>query len=181
MIPKTKWLALLFVVSGSWVALAQKTVTQGDIVEVTARILSIDREERIVTLADELGNEESLYAGPEVKRFDELEVGDEVTFRYYESLISQIRKAADAAPSKSSGMPTLVRGTGRKPSGTLSQQLSATVTIKSIDTTVSALTVTLEDGHTMSFKVDDKKLLEGVDVGDKVDITYTAALMITVK
>ncbi len=33
----------------------------------------------------------------------------------------------------------------------------------------------------MSFKVEDKKNLEGVKVGDRVDITYTAALMVTVK
>jgi Cu/Ag efflux protein CusF len=43
------------------------------------------------------------------------------------------------------------------------------------------VTVTLEDGRSMSFKVEDKKNLEGVKVGDKVDVTYTAAVMITVQ
>ena len=33
----------------------------------------------------------------------------------------------------------------------------------------------------MSFKVEDKKNLENVKAGDKVDITYTAAVVITVK
>jgi Cu/Ag efflux protein CusF len=63
----------------------------------------------------------------------------------------------------------------------MSQQLSATVTVKAIDPKVPSVTVTLEDGRTMSFKVEDAKNLEGVKVGDKVDITYTAAVMITVK
>jgi hypothetical protein len=181
MITKTKWLTLLFLGSVSSAAFAQKAVSQGDIVEVTARITAIDHDDRLVTLEDEEGNVETIYAGPSVKRFDELEVGDEVTFRLYESLVSQIRKTGEAAPSKAGGMPTLVRGTGPKPSGTLSQQLSATVTIKSIDASVPSVTVTLEDGHTMSSKVEDKKLLERLQVGDKVDITYTAALMIAVK
>lgn len=181
MILKAKWFTLSFLVSITWAAFAQKTVTQGDIIEVTAEITAIDGDERLITLEDELGNVESLYAGPEIKRFDQLEVGDEVTFRYYESLISQIRKAGDSAPSKTDGMPTVVRGTGPKPSGTLSQQLSATVTVESLDPSLSSVTVTLEDGRAMSFKVEDKKLLEGVQVRNKVDLTYTAALMITLK
>jgi Cu/Ag efflux protein CusF len=59
--------------------------------------------------------------------------------------------------------------------------MSATVTITEIDAEVPSVTVKTEDGRTMSFKIDDKKNLEGVKVGDKVDITYTAAVMITVK
>jgi Cu/Ag efflux protein CusF len=114
-----------------------------------------------------------------VKRFDELKVGDKVTFRYYESVVSQIRKPGDPKPPVSS--PTLVRGTGSKPSGTLSEQMSATVTVTEIDAEVPSVTIKTEDGRTMSFKVADRKNLEGVKVGDKVDITYTAALMITVK
>ena len=86
-----------------------------------------------------------------------------------------------AAPARGTAGPTLVRGTGAKPSGTISQQLSATVTIKAIDPAAPSVTVTLEDGRTMSFKVEDKKNLEGVKVGDKVDVTYTAAVMITVQ
>ena len=160
-------------------ALAQKAVTQGEAVEMTAEIVAIDKDARIVTLEDEDGEIEEVVCGPEVKRFDELKVGDKVTFRYYESIVSQIRKPGDPAPP--SGAPALVRGTGPKPGGTLSQQMSATVTITEIDAKVPSVTVKTEDGRTMSFKIEDKKNLEGVKVGDKVDITYTAAVMITVK
>jgi Cu/Ag efflux protein CusF len=161
-------------------AFAQKAVTQGEAVEMTAEIVAIDKDARVVTLEDEDGEIEEVFCGPEVKRFDELKVGDKVTFRYYESIVSHIRKPGDPAPAPSSG-PALVRGTGAKPSGTLSEQMSATVTITEIDAKVPSVTVTTEDGRTMSFKVEDKKNLEGVKVGDKVDITYTAAVMITVK
>jgi Cu/Ag efflux protein CusF len=159
---------------------AQKAVSEGDAIELTAEITAIDHDARMITLEDDTGNVESLYVGPEIKRFSELKVGDKVTFRYYESLVSRIRKSGEAAPSGSPG-PTIVRGTGAKPSGTMSQQLNATVTVKAIDPRVNSVTVVLEDGRTMSFKVDDPKLIEGVKVGDKVDITYTAAVTITVK
>lgn len=176
---KLTWIALL-VLSAPHAAFAQKAVSESDIVELTAEITAIDHDARMITLEDDTGNVESLYAGPEIKRFSELKVGDKVTFRYNESLVTRIRKPGESAPTGNAG-PTLVRGTGAKPSGTMSQQLSATVTVKAIDPKVKSVTVGLEDGRTMSFKVDDPKLIEGVKVGDRVDITYTAAVTITVK
>jgi Cu/Ag efflux protein CusF len=161
-------------------AFAQKPVTDGDIVEMTAEIVAIDHDARLITLEDEDGESETIFAGPEVKRFDDLKVGDKVTFRYYESLVTSIRKPGEAAPA-ASGDPTLVRGTGPKPSATMSQQLTAMVTITELDPKVGSVTVKTEEGKTMSFKVDDKKNLKDVKVGDRVDITYTAAVMITVK
>jgi Cu/Ag efflux protein CusF len=160
-------------------ALAQKAITQSEAIETTAEIVAIDKDARVVTLKDEDGEFEEVFCGPEVKRFDELKVGDKVAFRYYESVVSQIRKPGDPKPPTTG--PTLVRGTGSKPSGTLSEQMSATVTITEIDAKVPSVTVKTEEGRTMSFKVEDKKNLDGVKVGDKVDITYTAALMIAVK
>ncbi len=79
-------------------ALAQKPVTRGEVVEITAEIVAIDHDARLITLEDEDGETEEIYAGPDVKRFDELKVGDEVTFRYYESIVSQIRKPGESAP-----------------------------------------------------------------------------------
>jgi Cu/Ag efflux protein CusF len=160
-------------------AFAQKALTQGDSVEMTAEIVAIDKDARTVTLQDEDGDTQDIFCGPEVKRFDELKVGDKVTFRYYESVVSSIRKPGQSAPAPSSD-PTLVRGTGARPGGTLSQQMTAAVTITAIDMKVPSVTVKTEDGRTMSFKV-DKKNLKDVKVGDVVDITYTEALAITVK
>jgi Cu/Ag efflux protein CusF len=171
---------LLLVFAVPVVAFAQKALTQGDTVEMTAQIVAIDKEARMVTLQDEDGDTQDIFCGPEVKRFDELKVGDKVTFRYYESLVSSIRKPGSAAPAPS-GDPTLVRGTGARPGGTLSQQLTAAVTITAIDMKVPSVTVKTDDGRTLSFKVDDKKNLKGVNVGDVVDITYTEALAISVK
>jgi Cu/Ag efflux protein CusF len=170
---------LTFLLAIPLVALAQ-SVTMGDAVEMTAEIVAIDKDARIVTLEDEDGEIEEIVCGPEVTRFDELKVGDKVTFRYYESIVSSIRKPGDPAPA-SSGGPAAVRGTGPKPGGTISQQLNATVTLTEIDAKVPSVTVKTEDGRTMSFKIADKKSLEGVKVGDQVDITYTAALTISIK
>ena len=56
-----------------------------------------------------------------------------------------------------------------KPGGTISQQLTTTVTVNAIDTKVPAVTVTTADARKMSFKVDNPKNLDGVNVGDGAD------------
>ena len=45
----------------------------------------------------------------------------------------------------------------------------------------SVITVTTADGRTMSRRVDDRKNLEGVKAGDRIEITYTQALVTAVE
>jgi hypothetical protein len=159
----------------------QAPVTKTEAVEITAKIEAIDKTARLVSLKDQDGETDTIYCGPEVKRFDELKVGDTVTFRYYESVAYEIRK-----PGQPSSLPAqtgagVTRGTGPRPSGTVAKQETARVTVKAIDAKVPSVTVLTEDGRTVSFKVEDKKNLKDVRAGDKVEITYTEAVMISVK
>lgn len=159
-------------------AQAQKPVTQGAEVTETFTIEAIDYSARLVTLKDASGETETIYAGPEVERFNALKVGQKVTFRYYESMVYAIQPPGSKPATGGSGV---VRTPGEKPGGTISQQTVATVTLTAIDPKVPSVTVTTEDGRTMSLKVENPKNLEGVKVGDKVQITYTQALAISVK
>jgi Cu/Ag efflux protein CusF len=163
------------------VARAQKPVTQTDAVELTAKIEAIDKTARLVTLKDTEGDTETIKCGPEVKRFDELKVGDTVTFRYYESIAYAIRKPGQPSGLPAQTGPSVTRGQGPRPGGTIAQQETATVTVKAIDAKVPSVTVLTADGRTVSFKVEDKKNLKDVRAGDKVEITYTEAVMISVK
>jgi hypothetical protein len=160
-------------------ALAQKPVTQGAAVTETATIVAIDSTNRLVTLKDKDGITDTIQVGPDMKRFSELKVGDVVTFRYYESVVYAIQKPGDKAPAPATG--GLVRGTGPKPGGTLSEQLTAVVTIQAIDAKTPSVTIKTEDGNVMSFRIEDPKNLTGVKVGDRVQITYTRALAISVE
>jgi hypothetical protein len=160
-------------------ARAQKPVTQGAEITETFVIEAIDYTSRLVTLRDSQGISESIRCGPEVERFNALKVGDKVTFRYYESMVYAIRKpGTPAAPPSRGG---IVRTPGDRPGGTISEQMTTTVTINAIDMKVPSVTVTSADGRKLSFKVENPKNLEGVKAGDKVEITYTQAVAISVK
>lgn len=159
-------------------AVAQKPVSLGDAVTKTLSITAIDHDSRIVTLTDKDGTSTDIVCGPEVQRFDALKIGDKVTFRYYESLVSAITKPGAAAPAATSGV---TRTPGTKPGGTIAQQLTATVVIQSIDPKTPSVTVKTDDGRTVSFAVGDKKYLQDFKAGDTVILTYTQALAISVE
>lgn len=146
---------------------------------LTAKIVAIDYDNRIVTLQDSKGNVQSVKAGPEVTRFSALKVGDTVTFTYQESVALSIAKPG-AAPMASS-TPTLTRTEGAKPGGTISQTQVATVTIQAIDMKTPSVTVKTQDGKVVTMLVQDPANLAGLKVGDVVQITYNQALMITVQ
>ena len=67
------------------------------------------------------------------------------------------------------------------PAGTVAVQDKATVTVKAVDMSVPSITVTTADGRTVSRKIENKKNLEGVKAGDKIDITFTRALVTEVQ
>jgi Cu/Ag efflux protein CusF len=157
----------------------QKPVGATPIATVTATIKAIDSTNRLVTLAFEDGTVDTVTAGPEVRRFSELKVGDKVTFQYQESAIVQLRKPGDVTPA-SSATQGITRTAGAKPGGTMAQQLTARVTVEAIDAAVPSITVKADDGRHVTYHVEDKKNLEGVKAGDRLDITLTRALMVSV-
>jgi len=166
-------------VAGS-MAQATQTVKKSESVTATATIQAIDKANRLVTLKDETGAEDTMYVSPAMKRFDELKVGDKVKVTYSESLVLQVRKPG--GPAKTGGTDAaLTKGTGASPSGTLSVQQTTTVEVLAIDQKLPSITVKTADGRTVTRKVEERKNLEGVKVGDKIDITYTQAALVSVE
>lgn len=167
--------AVLFFVA---TALAQKPVSLADTLTATFTIEAIDHASRIVTLKAEDGTFDDVLCGPEVQRFDALKVGDKVTFRYHESLVTAIKHAGE--PAKPADAAAITRAEGSAPGGTIARQMTTVVTIAAIDAKVPSVSVKTEKGRLMSFKVENAKNLEGYKVGDPVQITYTQALAISV-
>ena len=165
-------------VAGSIVQ-ATQTVKKSQSATATATIQAIDKANRLVTLRDETGAEDMMQVGPAMKRFDELKVGDKVKVTYIESLVLQVRKPGD--PVKPSSDVKLTKGEGASPSATLSSQLTTSVEVLAIDQKLPSITVKTANGRTVTRKVEDPKNLEGVKVGDKIDITYTQAALMSVE
>ena len=159
---------------------AKKPIEKKGTVTLTTTIEAIDHGARTVTLKDKQGNLQTLFAEPEIQRFDELKVGDKVTFKYTEAVAVAVVKQGEPA-AESSGGATVSRGTGPKPSGTVTRQITATVTAKAVDAKTKSLTFTRGDGSTMSVRVENASLLKNVKPGDRIQVTYSNALVISVE
>jgi Cu/Ag efflux protein CusF len=174
--------AMVLLIAVAGVGHAQTAITHAkDTVTVKVTIEGIDHDTRTITFKDKDGKTSTMTAGPEVRRFDELKVGDVVTFHTTESTVFQIRKAGESALTSVKDEPVIVRTPGAKPGATKTEQETKTVTVKAVDTKMSSVTITTEDGQTTSMKVQDKNLLKGLAAGDKVVITYTKAVVISVE
>ena len=99
---------------GPAAVLAQQPATRTEEVSASFTIEAIDHSSRVVTLRNKAGLLEEVYCGPEVQRFDQLKVGDVVTFRYYETVVTALsRPGAAAAAPVDDGHPH-ARRTGRQ-------------------------------------------------------------------
>jgi Cu/Ag efflux protein CusF len=174
-------LTVLAVPAASQAADAKKPITQKATQTIKSTIEAIDHDARLITLKGKDGETETIYAPPELRRFDELKVGDKVTFTYKESLVYQIRKPGEPVPPSKIDDPAVIRNATAKPSGSTTQQQTVTVLVKAVDMKAPSVTVQTEDGHVESFRVEDKGNLKGVNPGDHIVITYTEALLISVE
>jgi Cu/Ag efflux protein CusF len=177
---RTMMLATVIWVAGAALTLAQAPVTKTNMVKVSATIQAIDATTRTLTLRDDKGNEDTFSVGESVKRFNELKVGQRVNITYYESIVFQLLKPGEKG-SGTSVEAALNRAKSELPAGTVAVQDKATVTVKAVDPAVPSITVVTADGRTVTRKIEDKKNIEGVKPGDKIDITFTRAVVTEVQ
>jgi Cu/Ag efflux protein CusF len=153
-----------------------KTVTKANKVTATVTIQQIDTASRAVTLRNDKGEEDTFVMGPDVTRFNQLKVGDKVSLTYYESLVFEVRKPGTKS-NESTDVVASARAKTQPGAGIVAQQ-TRTVTVKAIDATAPSITVVTADGQTITRKIEDRKNIDGVKVGDRIDITYSQALVI---
>ena len=81
--------------------------------------------------------------------------------------------------SVDSAAEAVTKAGGVKPGATGATQRTITATITAIDPKVPSITFSGPNNWTSSSRVEDKKALATVKVGDKVDVTWTAAMPVS--
>ena len=138
----------------------------------------MEQRTRTLTLRLKDGTLQTVIAPRAMKKFDEIKVGDTVTARYYDSIT--IRKKAPGEAAVDDAAARTPADT-TKPAGTGATQRTITATIADIDMKMPSITLKGPNGWTYSSKVADKDALSKVQVGDRVDITWTEAMMVSVE
>ena len=142
----------------------------------TAKVDRIERSSRVVTLRTADNVYTSVYIDPTIKAYDTLKVGDVITVRYTESVIVQVRPDAKPAPV------TNTTGDARKAGGEdVIDQQKLVVTIDKIDSQGLFVSYRTHDNQRRMYAVQDKKLIEGLKPGDRVEITLTRARAVSIE
>ena len=160
-------------------AAAQVTKSiMGETQTMTATVEAIEQSTRKVTLKEADGSYTMVTAPPEMKRFAELKVGDKVTVRYYENVVIRLKEPGEK--DVDTGTDAATPGSGARPGATVAEQRTITATITQLDPKVPSITFKGPNGWTYSSRVEDKSVLPKIKVGDKVDITWTAAALVSI-
>ena len=114
-----------------------------------------------------------------MKRFDTLKVGDTIVAKYYENLVIRVKLPGEK--DVDSATVGAAPSAGAKPGATVAEQRTITATITEIDPKVPAITFKGPNNWTYSSRVEDKKALAKVKVGDKVDLTWTQAVLVGIE
>ena len=125
------------------------------------------------------GHECETVAPPDVKRFAELKVGDKVSARFYETVVVRLKKPGE--PDVNTATKTTTPSETTLPGGTKAKQRTITATITAIDQALPTITFSGPNGWKYTSKVSDKEALAKVKVGDKVDIVWTEAVLVSVE
>lgn len=148
-------------------------------VKVTATVVSVDVAKRLLTLKGPDGKVETYEVDQAMKNLPQLKKGDVIVAVYHESLAYEVRKAGAATPGVEATAGAVAAKSGEKPGAAVGGQVTATVTITAINAKAPSVTVKGPAGNVRTIKIKDPKNIEGVAVGDTVDITYTEALVIS--
>ncbi len=162
------------------VAATPKGETLVATVEATAVVTALDQKTREVTLKMEDGSETTIVASEDVQNLAQVKVGDVLRVVYAEALAYEVKKGGTTVAPET----TIAGGAaalGQKPEGALARQTTATVLITAIDPKVPSVTFQGPAGNTRTIKVQHPEKLEGVSVGDTVELTFTEAVAIKVE
>jgi hypothetical protein len=166
-------LAVALSPAGSGVAAQPNEVTRED--TITATVDRIEKGPRLVTLKTPDNQYKTVHVEPGLKIFDDLKVGDTVTVRYAESTVVALKPQAKLSPPRDTTEEA--RQAGK--SNVVSQR-KAVVTIEGIDSQRLFITFRWEDGSRMVRPVPEKRLLEGLRAGDRVEVTLTSERAISI-
>ena len=153
-------------------ALSQQPTSAGrESVIVSGTVERAESATRTLTLRTSPSTTQMITVPRELKLFDELRTGDRITVRLYEEVIVAVR------PGTRPSLPvdTTAGASSSDPSGNseVLQQVKAAVTIESVDRNSNVVSYRTADNRRVTRVVVEPRLLDGVKVGDIVEITYT--------
>lgn len=166
--------------AASAVAKTPGKAAAANVVRVSALVEAIDAANRVLTLKGPRGNVFDLAAGPEVKNFDQIRVGDYLVVRYAQALTLELKKGGGGIRSRTEGERSAVAEPGERPAAGAARRVTVVADVTAVNK--KQQTVTLRGPkRTVELKVRDPAQFKLIKVGDQVEATYTEAAAISIE
>jgi hypothetical protein len=164
---------------GAVVGTAPGMAVAAQTVKVTATITAIDKATRDVTLKGPQGNLMTVTAGPDVKNFDKLKVGDSVDMQYVEALTLELKKGGGMVVGRTEKADKVGAQKGETPGGAVGRQVTVVADVVNVDPAKQVVTLK-GPKQTVDLHIADPEQFKRIAKGDQVEAKYTQALAVAV-
>jgi Cu/Ag efflux protein CusF len=164
---------MLWTILAATLLLQEPASITRQIFQLQGEVGRVDRAGRTVTITSAGVISQPIYAGPNIPIFDQLSIGDHVVIKFYDSYIVEVTPGERMGPPQNATANDLnALGTAE---ASVTQQTKLVVTVDAVDAATATVTYHGFDNRRVFRVVQDRKLLDGLKVGDVVTITYTRA------
>ncbi len=147
----------------------------------TSTVTKIDKKDRWVTLKLEDGSLVDIQAGPAVKNFDQIKVGDQLIAEAQDTVTIEVVPAGQAAPNVTGGSSMVSAPKGAKPMGVVVDTVVVSGKVTAIDYATRTVTLVGPEGNSRTFQVGpEAKKFNAVKQGDVVVVTLKSATSLQV-
>jgi len=149
-------------------------------VKVSATITDIDKATRDVTLKGPQGNLMTVTAGPDVKNFDKLKVGDQVDLQYVEALTLELKKGGGMVVGRTEKADAVGAKKGESPGGAVGRQVTIVADVVAVDPAKQIVTLK-GPKQTVDLRIPDPEQFKRIAKGDQVEAQFTQAVAVAVE
>ena len=154
-------------------------VTVADAVELQVVVTALDKNTRAVTVQEANGKVMTFTAGPQIKNFSKIKIGDLVTLSYIAALGLELKKGGGRLRENIESDQTTRTKPGEKPSAGRLRTVNVIADVTAVD--AGAGTITLRGPQrSVDLVVKDKDLLKDVRAGDQVFATYEELTVLSI-
>ena len=149
-------------------------------VEGTATVTAIDAANRTLTIKRANGKSSTIDAGPEIKNFDQIKVGDTVRAKYTAALALELKKDVQGTHHATEETAAATAPAGSKPGAAVGRKVTVMTEVTAVDEHKKVVTLRGPAGNEWDLDVQDPAQLKNIKKGDHVLATYVEGLVISV-
>ena len=148
--------------------------------QITARVVGIDRADRVVTLKGPKGGTVDVVCGDDVRNFDQIKLGDQVSARYVDTLYLELAKTKAGVRESVETEVGARAKLGERPAGAAVREVVILADVVGVDPAKKTISLKGPKGNVVTLPVQNPDQFKVVKKGDQVEATYTQSFAVSV-